>query len=238
MRAKLAAGKPLFHVDDAMLAELAPDVLLTQTHCEVCAVTPGDIGGDVCRRQIVALRAGTLAGILDGFIQIAGVIGRALEAEVLIAGLRARIDALARAVAGRRRPTIACLEWIEPIFHMGNWGPELVELAGGTSVLGTPGAHSAAIPWDDVRRTDPEVLLVAPCGFGIERTLREMDVLAAQPGWRALHAVRAGRIYVADGNVYFNRSGPSVFTSVEILAELLHPGALPARHHAAWRRWP
>jgi iron complex transport system substrate-binding protein len=237
VRERLAAGKPLYAVDEPKLLELRPDVLITQTHCEVCAVSPGDLGGDeLCRKQVVALRAGTLDGILDGFHQVATVIGR--DASALIAGITARLAEVERRIAGRRRPTIVCLEWIEPIFNMGNWGPELVARAGGANVLGTPGEHSTTTPWQAIRAADPDVLLVAPCGFGLDRTLREMPILAALPGWSELRAVRERHVFVADGNLYFNRSSPSVFTSVEILAEILHPDVCPPEHTAFWQRWP
>jgi iron complex transport system substrate-binding protein len=120
---------------------------------------------------------------------------------------------------------------------MGNWGPELIALAGGISALGSPGAHSTSIPWQALQAVDPEVLVVAPCGFGLERTLAEMPTLTAQPGWSDLRAVREGRVYVADGNLYFNRSGPLLFETPEILAEILHPAAFPPAHEGAvWRR--
>jgi iron complex transport system substrate-binding protein len=213
-------------------------VILTQTHCEVCAVTPGAVGADaLCRKQVVALQAGTLAGIQRGFLEVAKVIGREREAASLLASIRARMNALAAQVHGRPRPRVACLEWIEPIFHMGNWAPELVTLAGGVPVLGTPGAHSVAIPWDEVRRADPDVLLVAACGFTLERTWDEMPRLVAQPGWDELRAVRDDRVFVADGNLYFNRSSPSVFASAEILGEILHPDVVPSAHAGAWRRY-
>jgi iron complex transport system substrate-binding protein len=240
VRAKLRAGEPLYFVDDARIAELAPDVLLTQTHCEVCAVTPGDVahGGapSLSRREVVALRAGTLAGILEGFAAVASVLGREAEGERLVSSLRARLEAVRAAVRDRARPSVACLEWIEPVFAMGNWGPELVDAAGGESVLGTAGAHSTTTPWADVRAADPEVLVVAPCGFAIDRTLREMHLLTAQPGWRDLRAVRAGRVFVADGNLYFNRSGPTAFETAELLAEILHPDRFPPAHEGAWWR--
>lgn len=238
VRARLAARAPLYRVDEDALLGLRPDVILTQTHCEVCAVTPTDVGGaELCRKQVVALQAGTLAGIQRGFLEVGRVIGREREAAALLASIRARMTALAARVAGRARPRVACLEWIEPIFHMGNWAPELVTLAGGDSVLGTPGAHSIAIPWDDVRRADPDVLVVAACGFTLERTWAEMPILAAQPGWDELRAVRADRVFVADGNLYFNRSSPSVFTSAELLAEILHPEVVAPAHADAWRAY-
>ncbi len=237
VRAKLAAKEPLYEVDEALLASLRPDVLITQTHCEVCAVSPANVRG-LERKQVVALQSGTLEGILDGFAHVAEVIHREREAAALVAGIRARLAAIDARLAGRPRPTIVCLEWIAPIFSMGNWGPELVALAGGANLGPPAGAHSTTTAWDAVRRADPDVLLVAPCGFALDRTLREMPTLAALPGWDDLRAVRAGRVFVADGNLYFNRSSPSVFTSVDILAEILHPDLFPPAHASAWSRWP
>jgi iron complex transport system substrate-binding protein len=245
VRERLRAGEPLYRVDEAALARLAPDVLITQTHCEVCAVTPGDLahaGAGAAprleRRQVVALSAGTLDGILDGFRGVARVLDLVDAGERLIGELQERVRAVERAVAGRPRPSVVCLEWIDPIFCMGNWGPELVARAGGDNRLGVSGAHSTTGTWDEVRRADPEVLVIAPCGFDIERTAREMPALTAQPGWSDLRAVRAGRVYLADGNLYFNRSGPSVFDSVRILAEILHAGALePTFEGRAWQRY-
>ncbi|HET6149774.1 MAG TPA: ABC transporter substrate-binding protein, partial [Polyangia bacterium] len=236
VRARLRAGQPLFRVDEERIARLAPDVLITQTHCEVCAVSPGDLahgGAGVApalrRQQVVALSAGTLAGILDGFRGVAAVLDRREAAARLIAGVEDKLAAVTARVATLRRPSVVCLEWIDPIFCMGNWGPELVARAGGEDLLGVGGAHSTTGAWAAVRRADPEVLVVAPCGFPLDRTAREMATLEAQPGWRALRAVRQGRVYLADGNLYFNRSGPSVFDSAQILAEILHPETVDAQ---------
>jgi len=243
VRERLRAGAPLYEIDEALLASLAPDVVVTQTHCEVCAVTPGDLAhgapAKLERRQVVALETGTIDGILAGFESVARVLGAADAGRTLVAGIRARLAALADRTRALPRPTVACLEWIDPVFAMGNWGPELVALAGGACVLGVAGAHSTTLPWEALRAADPDVIVVAPCGFGLDRTLAEMPTLAARPGWDALAAVRAGRVYVADGNLYFNRSGPLLFDTPEILAEMLHPAAFPpARQGAVWRRWP
>jgi iron complex transport system substrate-binding protein len=243
VRERLRAGEPLYRVDDSLLLELAPDVLITQTHCEVCAVSPKDVErgqpAALCRQQVVALRAGTLDGVLDGFREVARVLGLAEEGEALVAGQRARIEAISDRVQGLEPVGVACLEWIDPVFNMGNWGPELVRRAGGRSLLGTAGQHSAALSWERVMETDPEVLLVAPCGFGIERTLGEMRFLTERPGWRDLRAVRSGGVFVADGNLYFNRSGPSLVDSIEILTEILHPEEFAPRHQGtAWRTYP
>jgi len=237
VRGKLSAGEPLYVVDEALLAELAPDVIITQTHCEVCAVTPGNMGNELCRKQVAALRAGTLDGILEGFMEVAKVIGREREGEALVAKLRAGVAEIERTLAGAPRPRVACLEWIEPLFHMGNWGPELVAHAGGESVLGKAGEHSSAIEWERVRELDPDVIVVAACGFDLARTWREMPSFATRPGWRDLRAVRSERVFAADGNLYFNRSSPSVFETIRVLAEILHPDRFAPVHASAWKRW-
>jgi iron complex transport system substrate-binding protein len=242
VRARLREGEPLYVVDEALLLELAPDLLVTQTHCEVCAVSPADLvhhlPPTLTRRPIVALSGGTLSAILDGFMQVAEAVARAEQGVRLVAQLRARLESVRQRVAGLARPTVVCLEWIEPAFAMGNWGPELVETAGGTSLLGTPGAHSTTTAWQAVRDANPEVLIISPCGFSLARAEQEMHLIASQPGYTELRAARAGNVFVADGNLYFNRSSPSLFETPEIIAEMLHPRAFPPAHEGtAWRRW-
>jgi iron complex transport system substrate-binding protein len=153
--------------------------------------------------------------------------------------IRGRLDRLGERTRRLPHPTLVCLEWIDPVFAMGNWGPELVALAGGTSLFGKAGVHSTTTAWEAIRAADPEVLVVAPCGFTLERALAEMPVLAARSGWGELRAVKDGRVFVADGNLYFNRSGPTLFETPEVLAEIMHPDAFPPRHEGGvWRRWP
>lgn len=241
VRAKLAARAPLYEIDDALLTALAPDAVITQTHCEVCAVSPGDLAharAGLVRQPVIALEGGTLDGILAGFEAVASFLGRAPQGHALVAELRARTAALRAVTQHLSPPSVVCLEWIDPVFAMSNWGPELVALAGGDNRLGTTGVHSTTLSWQAVRDADPQVLVVAPCGFQIERTWDEMPVLTAQPGWRDLRAVQDGRVFVADGNLYFNRSGPSVFETANLLAEMLHPTRFPGLHEGkAWRHW-
>jgi iron complex transport system substrate-binding protein len=238
VREKLRAGEPLYQVDEEGLEALEPDVVITQTHCEVCAVSPGTPGCRLNRRQAVALETGSLEGILRAFADIAAVLGRREAGERLVAEARARVERWRAATLPLPRPRVVCLEWIAPPFALGNWGPELIDAAGGENLLGTAGQHSTSTAWEAVRAAAPEVLIVAPCGFGLERAASEMPALVGQPGWSELPAVRAGRVYVADGNLYFNRSGPTVFETIDLLAEMLHPGVFPARHEGtAWRRW-
>jgi iron complex transport system substrate-binding protein len=238
VREKLAAGAPLYEVDEPALAALAPDVLLTQTHCEVCAVTPGNLAPTLCRQPVAALRTGTLQGILEGFVEVARVLGVEDRGAELARRCSATVEAVRDRTRELPRARVACLEWIDPVFAMGNWGPELVEAAGGEPVLGRPGAHSTTTPWQAVVREDPDVVVMAACGFDVERTSSEMHVMEARPGWRDLRAVREGRVFVADGNRFFNRSGPSAFETAELLAEMLHPSAFEPRHEGTdWRVW-
>ncbi|HEY2409018.1 MAG TPA: cobalamin-binding protein [Polyangiaceae bacterium] len=243
VRERLSAQKPLYEIDEALLARLAPDVVITQTHCEVCAVSPADLahGGQatLAREQVVALSAGTLDAILTGFADVARVLDLAAEGARLVSAIRDRLSALSLKTKTLPRPRIACLEWLDPLFAMGNWGPELVELAGGENLLGSAGQHSTTTAFEAVRTADPELIVLAPCGFGIGRTWSELGVLAAYPGWSELRAVKNGRVFVADGNLYFNRSSPSLFETPEILAELIHPEHFPPVHEGrAWRRVP
>lgn len=238
VRERLAAGQPLYEIDEAALAALAPDFVLTQTHCEVCAVNPANLEGGSCRldrRQVVALTSGSIEGILDGFRRVADVLGVPAAGDALISRLRAGLAQIRAATADLPRPRVACLEWIDPIFAMGNWGPEIVEAAGGACVLGVAGQHSTALPFQALADADPDLIVMAPCGFDLRRTLSELDALTARPEWRALRAVREGRAYAADGNLYFNRSSPTLFETPGLLAEMLHPDRFAPRHRGtAW----
>jgi iron complex transport system substrate-binding protein len=240
VREKLRAGLPLYEIDEAALEALAPDVIITQTHCEVCAVSPATAGCGPGRQrtQAVALQTGTLEGILQAFTDVAAVLDRRDAGAQLVAEARATMARWQASTAGLPRPRVVCLEWIAPPFALGNWGPQLVRLAGGDSLLGVDGGHSTAIAWQDVCAADPDVLVIAPCGFSLDRTAREMPTLAALPGFAELRAVRTGRVAIADGNLTFNRSGPGVFGTIDVLAEILHPDRFaPVHQGTAWRFW-
>jgi iron complex transport system substrate-binding protein len=235
VRRRLRAGEPLYHVDAPLINSLEPDLLITQAHCEVCAVTPADVKRAECivAAQVLALEAGDLQGIFNGIRAIGRALGCEEAAAGLVAAMTDRINAIRTAVAHHRAPTVVALEWTDPIFAMGNWGPELVEAANGRLALGEKGEHSSALDWERVRAADPEWLVIAPCGFDLERTLREVPTLEALPGWFGLRAVRLGQVALADGNRYFNRSGTTIVETVEILAEILH--GYPAVHQGqAW----
>jgi iron complex transport system substrate-binding protein len=215
---RIRAGEPLYTIDHDLIAELAPDVIIAQQHCEVCAVTPDDLM-PANRAKVLSLSASSLEDIFDSVEMVA----RALKREAtIVSEMRRRLERVRQLTAGRPRPSVVLLEWTDPIFAAGNWGPELIEIAGGNPVLGTKGQHSRPIPAELLRDADPDVLIVAPCGFNLERSEAEEAVLAELPWWDDLRCFRDGRVVFADGNLYFNRSGMTVVRTAEILAEILH----------------
>jgi iron complex transport system substrate-binding protein len=225
VRRLLRAHEPLYHVNQEIIATLKPDLLIAQAHCEVCAVTPGDVersGCDLVGSQILALQAGSLDGIFEDVARVADALGKLAEGQRLISRLKCRLHDLENSLATHRRPSVVMLEWTNPVFPMSNWGPELVEIAQGNLLLGKPREHSRAIDWSDVREADPEFLIVAPCGYNLQRTLEEIPIMESYPGWRGLRAVREGKVVFADGNLYFNRSGITVVDTAEMIADILH----------------
>lgn len=225
VRRRLKASEPLYYVEADLINRLKPDLLITQVHCDVCAVTPDDVersGCSVLANQVVSLSAGSIAGIYDGIRRVANALGREQAGGELIANMQARMDAVTETVRGQPMPMVVVLEWTDPIFTSGNWAPELVEAAGGTPLVAEQGRHSTAIPWQRVVEADPDYLIVAPCGFDLDRTIQEITVLEGLPDWFKLTAVKEGRVALADGNKYFNRSGTTIVETVQILAEILH----------------
>ena len=227
---RIRAGEPLYRLDSRQIWALKPDLVITQAHCEVCAVTPGDLtrageqGGCFIPEsaQVMALTAGSLEGVFAGMQRVADALGLPEKGSALVVREKQRLAAVTARCAGKAAPTVVLLEWVEPVFAMGNWGPELVEAANGRLLIGNRGEHSRAIPWQQVLDADPEVLVVAPCGYTLERALQERSILEGLPGWSSLKAVQGGKVAYADGNLYFNRSGMTVVRTAEILGEMLH----------------
>lgn len=236
VKAILQEGLSVYRVDAEKLAAVRPDVIVTQDHCEVCAVGLGDVeealrqftGGGA---RIVSLHPDGLDDLWTGLHQVAEALGVPERAERAVAGLRGRMSAIAEKASGlAARPRVACIEWIDPLMSAGNWMPELVAMAGGENLFGEAGGHSPWMSWEELRASDPDMIILLPCGFDIARTRQEMPVLAAKQGWDALKAVRGGNVVIADGNRYFNRPGPRLVESLEILAELFHPEAFSFGH--------
>jgi len=238
VRRRLRSGEPLYHVHAELIRELRADLLITQSHCEVCAVTPGDVQRSCGHgtRQL-ALTAISLDEIFESILQVSRELGLEERGQALVRRERQRLDAVSQKAALFRRPTVVVLEWTDPLFAMGNWGPELVEIANGELLLGKQGEYSAAIPAEQLRDANPEHIIVAPCGFNLERSLREQKVLELHPWWHELQAVRNGNVAFADGNLFFNRSGMTVCQTAEIMAEILHGVPFGDRTEGVyWRR--
>lgn len=239
--ALLEQALSVYRVDADRLRELAPDVVVTQDQCEVCAVSyeqvetvVHEVLGD--HATIVSLQPASLDDVLDDIRRVGGALQVAGRAEEAVSHVCARLDAVRRAVDGAPRPTVATIEWIDPLMAAGNWIPELIGIAGGTAVVGEPGSHSPWLDPEELADADPDAIVVMPCGFDLERTATEAARLADVPGWGQLRAVRDGRVFLTDGHAYFNRPGPRLADSVEILAEMLHPDRFAPRYRGrGWR---
>jgi iron complex transport system substrate-binding protein len=239
VRRRLRSGLPLYHIDAGLIRDLHAGLLITQSHCEVCAVTPDDIerSGACPSAHQVALSASSLEEIFQGILRIGQALGLEDRAKTVIHVEREYLDAVREKTAGYRRPTVVMLEWTNPVFAMGNWGPELVEIANGELLLGKKGEYSAAIPAEQLREVDPEFLIVAPCGFNVERSLQEQSVLERYPWWRELRSVRNGNVAFADGNLFFNRSGMTISQTAEIISEILHGIPVDGKTEGVHWRW-
>ena len=226
VKAAVADAASVYEVLQGPLAGCAPDVILTQDQCEVCAVSLADVEAALCGwtgrpARIVSLKPMTLADVFADVERVADALGRADHGHAVADGLRDRARALTAPPTGPR-PRVACIEWTDPLMAAGNWVPELVEMAGGEDVFGTAGEHAPWITWDDLKAADPDVIVFMPCGFGLERSAEEAHLLMDRhPDFRNLNAARTGRVYATDANSYFNRPGPRLVESLEIMKNCL-----------------
>ena len=228
-------GLSVYRIDAERLAQLQPDLIVTQDQCEVCAVSFKDVV-DATRAlltkpaTIVSLKPTRLEDIFDDILRVAAAADRHAAGVEVTSQLRARIEALrTRAARVHSRPRVACIEWMAPLMAAGNWVPELIELGGGTYDQVPPGAHSPTLTWDDLVAYAPDVVIIMPCGFKLEQTRRELAQLTGHPEWQQLPAVRNQRVYAVDGNAYLNRPGPRIVDSAELVAGLIQPGFFAAK---------
>ncbi len=239
--ARAADALGVYRIDLEQLCGLAPTHIITQTQCEVCAVSLREVEDAVealvgFQTAIVPLAPNTLADVRDDIQRTGAALGVERAADELAASLRSRIDAVAERAAGLPAPSVAVIEWADPFMTAGHWTMEQVALAGGRPVIGEPKGPSLRFEWADLAAADPDVIIVSPCGFALERAWRDAELLAADPRWPALRAVRSGRVAVIDGNQFINRPGPRVAESQEIIAEILHPDAFDfGRRGRDWR---
>ncbi len=238
IREAVHSGTSVYHLDTEALSRANPDLILTQELCAVCApsytlVTKAAklLDSDV---KIVSLEPHRLGDVLDNIRLVGELTGTEPRAEALVASLEGRIETVAARAANATRdalalrPRVVCLEWLDPVYVGGHWVPEMVETAGGIDVMGRPGEASRVVEWEEVVAARPEVLVLMPCGYDIARTRAELATLTTRPGWPALPAVQAGRVFLTDASSYFNRPGPRLVHGIEMLAAILHP-SLPCR---------
>ncbi|MGB8346417.1 MAG: cobalamin-binding protein [Ktedonobacteraceae bacterium] len=233
----------IYAIDVELLQTLRPDVIFTQTQCEVCAVSERDVTAALqqltgLRPRVVSLSPYWLDDVWNDVLRVGEALERKEQAEHLVSGYRKSLSHLRETTATfGGRPRVTVLEWLDPLIAAGNWTPELVAYAGGEHVLGQDGLHSSLLTWDELQRTDPDVLILSPCGYSLERALEDVPLLQQRPEWRTLHAVQKGRVSAIDGNQYINRSGPRLVESAMLLARAIWGEQLGiAVDDAAWQR--
>ncbi|MEA2599113.1 MAG: iron complex transport system substrate-binding protein [Acidobacteriota bacterium] len=231
--AQVGSGASLYTLDEARIAELDPDVIVTQQLCPVCAVSTEQVDGAIrplarCP-EVVSLDPKSLADVFADVHRVGEITGRLDRAEVLLENLQVRLDVVRHTVAGiagKPRPRVLALEWLDPPFAGGHWVPEMIALAGGEDVIAKPGDHSARLTWERVAEADPDVIVVMPCGFDEAGAQAQIETIADRPEWNTLRAVREGRVHPVDANGCFSRPGPRLVEGIERLAAIFH-GELP-----------
>lgn len=225
----LSSNGTLYTLDEPLLRSLEPDVIVTQQLCDVCAIDYRSVSAIAhslpSKPELVSLSPSSFADVLDDIRRVAAALGAPERGEALVESLEHRVEAVhSRASRARSRPRCVQLEWIDPLYCSGHWNPELVEIAGGIDPLGRRGKPSVRTAWEKLVEARPEILVLACCGYEIERTLADLRILQSRPSWETLPAVRDDRVYAVNGCAYFSRPGPRVVDSLEILAEIIHPG--------------
>lgn len=228
--AQVGSGLSLYTLDEARIAELEPDLIVTQQLCPVCAVSTEQVDGAVrplprCP-DLLSLDPKTLGDVLADIRRVGEVTGHTEEAEALLADLERRLDTVRSRVADRPRPRVLALEWLDPFFAGGHWVPEMIERAGGIDVVARPGDHSRRLTWEEVHALDPDVLVVMPCGFDEAGARDQIGLIADRSAWKDLRAVREARVHPVDANGCFSRPGPRLVDGIETMARIFHGPAL------------
>jgi iron complex transport system substrate-binding protein len=241
----LRSALSLYDINLEVLQQLQPTHIVTQDQCDVCAVTFGEVEKAVAtiadpKPQVISLQPNTLQEVWADLGRVASSLE--VDAEPVLASLKQRVEACrqqGQTLLPNKRPRVAAIEWIDPLMGAGNWVPELIEIAGGQNLLGQLGHHSPYLSWETLLEADPDVIVVMPCGFDLARTGQELHQAMTQyPQWHQLRAVQTGQLYITDGNAYFNRPGPRLVDSLEILVEILHPDGTGGKYGAiGWRQF-
>jgi iron complex transport system substrate-binding protein len=254
VKQRVAEALSIYDLDSELITRLQPTHILTQTQCKVCAVSLEDVERALRKTtgtnaKVISLEPHSLSDVWQDIRrvargcdrpEVARGCDRPVEAEQLIQCLERRMCQIEeRAALAEHRPTVATIEWVEPLMVGGNWIPQLIEKANGSNLFGTAGQHSPYVLWNEVAAADPDVIIAFPCGFSLERTRAEMYWLTERNGWKDLRAVREKQVYYCDGNQFMNRPGPRLLESLQIFAEILHPGLFaPKMQRSGWERLP
>ncbi|PEN08044.1 cobalamin-binding protein [Longimonas halophila] len=243
---RVQAGLSLYDVDLERLAALEPDLVLTQAQCEVCAASLSEIEADLRQHvpgvELFSMQPATMKAVLDTALRLGRTMNQAEAVMQYIATREQRLRQLHEAIGLERRtepealPSVVCIEWTDPLMVAGHWTPDVVRHGGGHALLTEPGAPSCRIAWDELAAADPDALFVMPCGFTLADTARNWEAFTSHPTWSTLRAVQADRVFVFDGNAYFNRPGPRLYRAIELVAQALHADALPVQEAAPWER--
>lgn len=231
VREQLSTEKAIYHLDMDILKDLKPDFIVTQSLCEVCAVAEDEVQDAVCSLpgnvKIINLEPMTLQDVFDTLVLVGEETNFKKQARMAVDKLKQRVNKVIEStdekVTESSKPKVVFLEWIDPPFNAGHWTPELIEYAGGLSLLSNKHKPSTTITWQDIVETNPDVLFIACCGYDLERTMQDMPILKNKNEWRDLKAVKSNRVFVTDGNAYFSRPGPRLVDGLEIMAHALHP---------------
>ena len=232
------SGKDIYKVDENTLKRVSPDLIIAQGLCEVCSPFTKEIDRAVSllkdrRPDVLVLDPHDLDDILVSIMDVAEKIGKVREGRMLVASLQKRIDVVRQRssssssntmiMKAKQRPKVLCVEWIDPLFTAGHWVPQIVEYAGGINGLSSTGEPSRRMDIDEAVQLDPDIIVLMPCGFDIEQTLKELPVLARNEKWKSLQAVKNGNVYAVNANAYFSKPGPRTIVGLEIIAKILHP---------------
>lgn len=225
----------IYYINEKLLKELKPDIIFTQSQCEVCAVSVSDVENALknitgLSSRVISVEPNSVEDIFNDILTIAEILNVRKKGKELVELIKAKIDSTEKIVYQKSSPSVAAIEWIDPLMAAGNWVPQLIRVAGGKNLFGEAGKHSPWMKYNDLVEQDPEIIIVMPCGYDIKKSLIEIKTLERKKGWGSLKAVRNRNVYITDGNQFFNRPGPRIIESLEILLEIIHSDFSESKH--------
>ena len=225
----------IYYINEKLLKELKPDIIFTQSQCEVCAVSVSDVENALknitgLSSRVISVEPNSIEDIFNDILTIAEILNVRNKGKELVELIKAKIDSTEKIVYQKSSPSVATIEWIDPLMAAGNWLPQLIRVAGGKNLFGEAGKHSPWMKYNDLVEQDPEIIIVMPCGYDIKKSLIEIKTLESKKGWGSLKAVRNRNVYITDGNQFFNRPGPRIIESLEILLEIIHSDFSKSKH--------